>query len=175
MGLRGGGPAVVGARRGGGRPHAGALARRLRVALRSLTGGPSERAQEGNTPLHLAAAMGFAPCVQLLLERGASVDAVGVVSAVPKAGLHVLRTEPHAALPIRAQAGFTPLHSAAADGPAPGKLECARLLLAAGADPCARAQARHTRLRHCGGSAQPERRYPTSVAEALLCPRRRGG
>jgi ankyrin repeat protein len=80
----------------------------------------SEWSTDGWTPLHLAAAFGTPEAVQLLLERGASVDAV---SKNPQTN--------------------QPLHAALALGRNP---ETIRLLLAAGADPNARQTAGYTAL-----------------------------
>jgi ankyrin repeat protein len=68
---------------------------------------------DGFTALHLAAFMGHPGAVKLLLERGADPHAV---ATSPEIG------------PVQ------PLHSAAATG----RVECARLLIAAGADVNAR-------------------------------------
>ena len=75
---------------------------------------------DGWTPLHLAAAFGTPEAVQLLLDRGAQVDAV---SKNPQAN--------------------QPLHAALALGRNP---ETIRMLLAAGADPNARQTAGYTAL-----------------------------
>ncbi|XP_049859551.1 transient receptor potential channel pyrexia-like [Schistocerca gregaria] len=77
------------------------------------------------TPLHVAAAMGYSECARLLLEGGADVRvAVGA-------------------------ARCTPLHLAAEDGNA----DCARMLLDAGADPNAQSRRRQTPL-HLAALAQ---------------------
>lgn len=80
-------------------------------ALRSYDADPGAVAEDGFTPLHLAAFFRHPEAVRVLLERGAPAGAV-------------------AANPMRVQ----PLHSAAAGGDA----ECVRLLLDAGADVDAR-------------------------------------
>ncbi|HVF04726.1 MAG TPA: ankyrin repeat domain-containing protein [Frankiaceae bacterium] len=79
--------------------------------LRELLGDPAATADDGFTPLHLAAFFRHPDAVRFLLERGAPVNAV-------------------AGNPMRVQ----PLHSAAAAGDA----ECVRLLVEAGADVDAR-------------------------------------
>ena len=81
--------------------------------LAALLDDPGAVADDGFTPLHLAAFFRHPAAVRLLLERGAPVNAV-------------------AANPTRVQ----PLHSAAAGGDA----DCVRLLVAAGADVDARQQ-----------------------------------
>ncbi len=115
-------------------------------ALQRLIAADAEAVREfsgdGWTPLHLAAAFGGAEAVGLLLEHGASAQAV---SRNPQ------KNQPlHAALALgqdtaairllldagadanaRQAGGFTPLHSAAAAG----KGEAVALLLERGADP----------------------------------------
>ena len=90
--------------------------------LDALLDDPGAVAEDGFTPLHLAAFFRHPEAVRLLLSRGAPVNAV-------------------AANPMRVQ----PLHSAAAGGDP----ECVRLLVEAGADVDARQEGGFTPLHAC--------------------------
>jgi uncharacterized protein len=98
---------------------------------------------DGFTALHFAAFFGHPGAVDLLLERGAEVDAFGrgwmtgtpLHSAVSREGAVIVgRLLDAGANPnVRQSAGWTPLHAAAHNG----DLESLDRLLAAGADPTA--------------------------------------
>ncbi|KAL2323190.1 hypothetical protein Fmac_027569 [Flemingia macrophylla] len=60
-----------------GDPHA------LRLALDNLTGSIDEPVEDGDTALHLTCLYGHLPCVQLLLERGANIEAKDEDGAIP--------------------------------------------------------------------------------------------
>jgi ankyrin repeat protein len=97
-------------------------------------------ADDGFTPLHLAAFFGHADAVRLLLGRGAPVDAVAtnpssvrpLHSAVAGRDAECVRLLVEAGADVNAvqHGGFTPLHAVAQHGDAAS----ADLLLAAGAD-----------------------------------------
>ncbi|GAV89018.1 Ank domain-containing protein/Ank_2 domain-containing protein [Cephalotus follicularis] len=55
----------------------------LRIALDNLDGSIDEPVDDGDTTLHLTCLYGHLPCVQLLLERGASVEAKDEDGALP--------------------------------------------------------------------------------------------
>ncbi|KAF3959547.1 hypothetical protein ACB098_09G037400 [Castanea mollissima] len=55
----------------------------LRLALDNLTGSIDEPVEDGDTALHIACLYGHLPCVQLLLERGASLEAKDEDGAIP--------------------------------------------------------------------------------------------
>ncbi|MQL95804.1 hypothetical protein Taro_028471 [Colocasia esculenta] len=55
----------------------------LRVALDNLSGNIDEPLEDGDTALHLACLYGHLPCVQLLIERGASIDTKDEEGAIP--------------------------------------------------------------------------------------------
>lgn len=55
----------------------------LRLALDNLNGSIDEPVEDGDTALHLACLYGYLPCVQLLLERGANLEATDEDGAVP--------------------------------------------------------------------------------------------
>ncbi|XP_034692929.1 BRCA1-associated RING domain protein 1 [Vitis riparia] len=55
----------------------------LRLALDTLNGSIDEPVEDGDTALHLTCLYGFLPCVQLLLERGASLEAKDEDGAIP--------------------------------------------------------------------------------------------
>ncbi|XVE96580.1 hypothetical protein REPUB_Repub02eG0235100 [Reevesia pubescens] len=55
----------------------------LRLALDNLNGSVDEPVEDGDTALHLACLYGYLPCVQLLLERGANLEAKDEEGAVP--------------------------------------------------------------------------------------------
>lgn len=98
---------------------------------------------DGFTALHFAAFFGHAAAVDLLLERGAEVDAFGrgwmtgtaLHSAVSREGAAIAKRllDAGANPNVRQSAGWTPLHAAAHNG----DLASLDLLLAAGADPTA--------------------------------------
>lgn len=118
------------------------LVGRLRELLDGDPGLSRSFSGDGFTALHLAAFMGHAEAVRLLLERGAPVDAVATSSSIgPVQPLHSaaasgnlecsrLLVEAGAGVNARQSGGFTPLHEAAISGDA----ALARLLLAHGAD-----------------------------------------
>jgi uncharacterized protein len=95
---------------------------------------------DGFTALHFAAFFGRFEAAQLLIQRGAEVDAFGrgwmtgtaMHSAVSRLHSHVVRIllEAGANPNVRQSAGWTPLHAAAANG----DLASVDLLLDAGAD-----------------------------------------
>lgn len=97
---------------------------------------------DGWTPLHLAAAFAGPETVGLLLERGASVDAVSrnpqrnqplhaAIALGKETATIRLLLDAGANVNARQAGGFTPLHSAAAAG----KGKAVALLLERGADP----------------------------------------
>jgi ankyrin repeat protein len=98
---------------------------------------------DGFTPLHFAAFFGRFEAAQLLVARGAEVNAFGrgwmtgtaMHSAVSRSHGDVVRIllDAGADPNVRQSAGWTPLHSSAANG----DLTSVRLLLDAGADPAA--------------------------------------
>ncbi|XAR69669.1 NAD(+) ADP-ribosyltransferase [Bertholletia excelsa] len=55
----------------------------LRHALDNLTGSIDEPVEDGDTALHLTCLYGHMPCVQLLLQRGASLEAKDEDGAIP--------------------------------------------------------------------------------------------
>ncbi|KDO43944.1 hypothetical protein CISIN_1g028733mg [Citrus sinensis] len=55
----------------------------LRLALDNLSGSIDEPVEDGDTALHLTCLYGYLPCVQLLLERGASLEAKDEDGAIP--------------------------------------------------------------------------------------------
>ncbi|KAI5680727.1 hypothetical protein M9H77_01954 [Catharanthus roseus] len=55
----------------------------LRLALDNLDGSIDEPLEDGDTALHLTCLYGHLPCVQLLLERGASLDPKDEDGAIP--------------------------------------------------------------------------------------------
>ena len=98
---------------------------------------------DGFTALHFAAFFGRYEAAELLIERGAEVDALGrgwmtgtaLHSAVSRLQSDVVGTllEAGANPNVRQSAGWTPLHAAAMNG----DLTSVELLLASGADPTA--------------------------------------
>ncbi len=101
-------------------------------------------AQDGFFPLGLASFFGREAAVRLLLARGANVDLaaknalkVAAIHASVEGGIGITRLLIEAGANVNAvqQAGLTLLHAAAMTG----QLELAKLLLARGADPGARA------------------------------------
>ncbi len=122
---------------------------------------------QGFTPLGLAAFFGHKAAVQVLLARGAEVDAVdasrfantALDAAVAGEHLEVVKVllQNHASANVRAAAGHTPLHKAAMNG----NLEIARLLIDAKADVNATDDAGKTPLAYAAEKGHPE-------VEALL-------
>ncbi|KAK8493129.1 hypothetical protein V6N13_024872 [Hibiscus sabdariffa] len=55
----------------------------LRLALDNMIGSIDEPVEDGDTALHLTCLYGYLPCVQLLLERGANLEAKDEDGAVP--------------------------------------------------------------------------------------------
>ncbi|KAK7355583.1 hypothetical protein VNO80_14843 [Phaseolus coccineus] len=55
----------------------------LRLALDNLTGSIDESVEDGDTALHLTCLYGHLACVQLLLERGANIEAKDEDGAIP--------------------------------------------------------------------------------------------
>ncbi|ERN00535.1 hypothetical protein AMTRI_Chr07g26700 [Amborella trichopoda] len=55
----------------------------LRHALDNLNGSIDDPVEDGDTALHLTCLYGFLPCVQLLLERGANLEAKDEEGAIP--------------------------------------------------------------------------------------------
>ncbi|KAH9671146.1 ANK REP REGION domain-containing protein [Citrus sinensis] len=55
----------------------------LRLALDNLSGSIDEPVEDRDTALHLTCLYGYLPCVQLLLERGASLEAKDEDGAIP--------------------------------------------------------------------------------------------
>lgn len=55
----------------------------LRLALDNLAGSIDEPVEDGDTALHLACLYGHFSCVQLLLERGAAIEAKDEDGAIP--------------------------------------------------------------------------------------------
>ncbi|PSS23636.1 Tankyrase-2 like [Actinidia chinensis var. chinensis] len=55
----------------------------LRHALDNLSGSIDEPVEDGDTALHLTCLYGYLSCVQLLLERGASLEATDEDGALP--------------------------------------------------------------------------------------------
>ncbi|XP_059667564.1 uncharacterized protein LOC132312987 [Cornus florida] len=78
----------------------------LRHALDNLRGNIDEPVEDGDTALHLTCLYGHLPCVQLLLERGASLE-------------------------VKDEDGGTPLHDACAGG----YTEVVQLLISSANDP----------------------------------------
>ncbi len=127
-------------------------------------------AEDGFYPLGLAAFFGQPAMVELLLARGAPVDAVArngtrvmaLHAAVAARDLESARLLlAHGADARATQAdGFTPLHGAAQNG----QLELVELLLAHGADPSARSSGGHTPLdlAQAQGHGEVERRLINS-------------
>ncbi|PKI52396.1 poly [ADP-ribose] polymerase tankyrase-1 [Punica granatum] len=121
----------------------------LRLALDNLNGSIDEPVEDGDTALHLACLYGYLPCVQLLLERGASLEAKDEDGALPLhdacAGgysdiVQLLFDSARDAECVKRMLetcddeGDTPLHHAARGEHA----DVIRTLLAAGADPTKR-------------------------------------
>jgi ankyrin repeat protein len=116
---------------------------RLRDLLDAELGLTASYSADGFTALHFAAFFGHAPAVDLLLGRGAEVDAFGrgwmtgtpLHSAASRARAAIVRTllDRGANPDARQSGGWTPLHSAAHNGDP----ESAEALLSAGAEPAA--------------------------------------
>src|SRR5690242_2895435 len=117
---------------------------RLAAALAADPAGASARSRDGFTALHLAI-FGCQPeAAQLLIEKGAALEALseGSIARVRPLGTAAFARSPALAEMLldagadpngRSDGGFTALHTAAANGDAP----LIRLLLARGADPSA--------------------------------------
>ncbi|OAY42746.1 poly [ADP-ribose] polymerase tankyrase-1 [Manihot esculenta] len=116
----------------------------LRRALDNLNGNIDELVEDGDTALHLVCLYGYLPCVQLLLERGANLEAKDEDGAIPLhdacAGgfteiVQLLLNSANSAECVRRMLetvdaeGDTPLHHAARGEHA----DVIRLLLASGA------------------------------------------
>lgn len=107
---------------------------------------------QGFSPLGLAAFFGHKAAVQVLVARGAEVDApdqsqfanTALDAAVAANHLEVVKIllQNHASVNVRAAAGHTPLHKAAMNG----NLEIAKLLIEAKADVNATDDAQKTPL-----------------------------
>ncbi|GMY14838.1 poly [ADP-ribose] polymerase tankyrase [Fagus crenata] len=118
----------------------------LRLALDNLTGSIDEPVEDGDTALHLACLYGHSPCVQLLLERGANLEAKDEDGAIPlhdaSAGgfIEIAQLLLNSAIDSECVKrmlesvdveGDTPLHHAARGE----HVDIVRLLLASGASP----------------------------------------
>ncbi|XP_052176407.1 uncharacterized protein LOC127790778 [Diospyros lotus] len=118
----------------------------LRRALDNLNGSVDEPVEDGDTALHLTCLYGHLPCVQLLLERGANLEAKDEDGAIPLhdacAGgfteiIELLINSANNPERVKRMLdsveveGDTPLHHAARGE----HIDVIRLLLAAGADP----------------------------------------
>lgn len=118
----------------------------LRLALDNLTGSIDEPVEDGDTALHLTCLYGHLACVQLLLERGANIEANDEDGAIPLhdacAGgfteiVQLLLSRANDAEHIKRMLesvdseGDTPLHHAARGE----HVEVIRLLLSNGASP----------------------------------------
>lgn len=118
----------------------------LRIALDNLTGSIDEPVEDGDTALHLTCLYGHLACVQLLLERGANIEANDEDGAIPLhdacAGgfteiVQLLLSRANDAEHIKRMLesvdseGDTPLHHAARGE----HVEVIRLLLSNGASP----------------------------------------
>ena len=126
--------------------EAAALGDETRVTALLETGdAPERRSLDGWTPLHLAAFMGHASVAQLLLARGAPVDAVSsnamantplcaALAGRGSADVVRLLLDARADVSFRAALGVTPIHLAASRGADP----LVQLLLDHGADASAR-------------------------------------
>ncbi|KAM7464211.1 hypothetical protein LguiA_032332 [Lonicera macranthoides] len=115
----------------------------------NLSGSIDEPVEDGDTALHLTCLYGYLPCVQLLVERGASLEAMDEDGAIPLhdacAGgfvdivqfLITSANDPQRVkrmLELVDVEGDTPLHHAARGEHA----DVVRVLLAAGASPTKR-------------------------------------
>ncbi|ONK70965.1 uncharacterized protein A4U43_C04F3330 [Asparagus officinalis] len=118
----------------------------LSAALDSHTGSINDPVEDGDTVLHLCCLYGYLPCVQLLLERGASLESKDEEGAIPLhdacAGgfLEIVQFIINSAgnhdfvkrmLDTTDTEGDTPLHHAARGE----HLDVVNLLLSAGASP----------------------------------------
>ncbi|KAJ7976888.1 ankyrin repeat domain-containing protein 1 [Quillaja saponaria] len=118
----------------------------LRRAIDNLTGSLDEPVEDGDTVLHLTCLYGHFPCVQLLLERGANLEAKDEDGALPLhdacAGgfteiVQLILNRANGAEHIKRMLesvdaeGDTPLHHAARGE----HVDVIRLLLAYGASP----------------------------------------
>lgn len=118
----------------------------LRLALDNLTGSIDEAVEDGDTALHLCCLYGHLPLVQLLLERGANIEATDEDGAIPlhdasaSGFLDIVQllinsaNNPECVKRMMESVdaeGDTPLHHAARGG----HIDIIRLLLASGASP----------------------------------------
>lgn len=118
----------------------------LRLALDNHSGSIDDPIEDGDTVLHLSCLYGYLPCVQLLLERGASLESKDEEGAIPLhdacAGgftdivqyiINFAGSPDHVnqMLNTSDSEGDTPLHHAARGE----HLDVIQLLLAAGASP----------------------------------------
>jgi len=137
----------------------------LGLILHVDCGSIEEKAEDSMSPLHTAAAKGQHLAVQMLIEKGANVEAVSITSSTPLhyaaclGNVEVAKAliEGGANLNAVNQDGFTPLHWAAFHGHA----ALAQLLIDSGASIIAEDQYGDTPLVYA------ERRFRTEVVEVL--------
>ena len=137
-------------------------AQRLQRILEEEPGLVSAPHPQGFTPLGLAAFFGHKSAVQVLVARGAEVDAVdrsqfantALDAAVAANHLEVVKVllQNHASVNVRAAGGHTPLHKAAMNG----NLEIVKLLLDHGSDAAARNDDGKTALQYAAEKGHEE-------------------